>query len=225
MATSLFLRDDAQSATVPSNWTTAGIILKLLGLTRGGGVASSGATATTASIGAALTNGSLVEAWPGVVEALPTSGTSNAGAAWYAWTSNPLNAVTIAGSITVNLRALESSTMANYGVGAEVYRLAGGVLTRIGINNNTTELGTSEAARSFTITPTSTALADGDRLVVVPFFLAVGGSASGGFTSNCFWNGTASGASGDTFVTFTESITEAVAGSTYTKAGHGVEHG
>lgn len=210
MATTFFLDDSAISATV-TNWPST--TKKGLLLTRGGVAVSSGLSATTALLSATLTNGSVVEAWPGTTYALPasTAGGNINSSIVNVWITNPLSAVTVAGSITVNLRALEDNAMANYGVGAEIYRLSSGTLTRIGINNSTTELGTSEAARSFTISPTSTALASGDQLVIVPFFLAVGGAASGGFNSNCFWNGPTSAASGDTFVTFTETITEFVA--------------
>lgn len=121
------------------------------------------------------------------------------------WITPALSAVTIAGSITVNFRGSESNAMANYGGGAGLFQISGDTATLIGAGGNSTEFGTSEAARSFTITPTSTALADGDRLCIYFLYGGAGGSSASGFTASFVYAG-ASGATGDVFVTFTETL-------------------
>jgi hypothetical protein len=137
------------------------------------------------------------------------------GAGQLYWWTNPLDAVTISGTITVNMRALESNAMANYTVGISILRYSpiSGPSTIGTAPTGLTELGTSESARNFTITPTSTALAAGDRIRCDPFWYLAGGSSSSasGFTVTGFWAGPTSGASGDTFITFTETITEQIA--------------
>jgi hypothetical protein len=128
--------------------------------------------------------------------------------------SNPLNGgVTISGTITPNIRALESNGLANYGVGIEILRFPNGgsvpdatIVASVPVG---LELGTSEAARTSNITPTSTAIATGDRIVIKIGWYAAGGTSASGRTATGFWNG-ASGATGDTFVTFAETLTEQV---------------
>lgn len=216
MAATTFFPQSATSTRSSASW--AGIAspdYRTMLLTRGGGVASvniaSGNSVGTFAGGA----GQVLDVW-GTSQRQVTilAGTSaedyDSGVppGSLVWVTNPLNAVTIAGAITVNIRALETNAMANEGVGAFVYKIAAGngAATKIGLGGGGAELGTVEAARSITITPTSTALADGDMLALVICNEGVGVSASG-FTITGFWNG-ASGATGDTFVTFTETITE-----------------
>jgi len=127
-----------------------------------------------------------------------------------AWFSNPLNAVTISGSITPNLRALENNAMANAFVTIRIYkRSSGGTYTLISDPGDSigTELGTTEAVRTASLIPTSTALADGDRIAILLIWMAVSGST--GFSTTGFFNG-AAGATGDTYVSFNETITEYV---------------
>lgn len=135
------------------------------------------------------------------------------------WISEPLNAVTISGSITYNIRALESANQANYGLSSALYKVAAGngAATRFNSsvsNTNPTELGTSESAQIWSFAPTSTAFADGDMLALMLVYVAKGGTSASGRTSTGFWAGTTSGASGDTFLTFTETITAQTVAST-----------
>ena len=131
--------------------------------------------------------------------------------------SDPIDAdVTISGTVTFNLRMSETNMAANAGAQCIVYWLkADGTLALIINSEQGTELSTSEAARNWTATPTSSAMKKGDRLVVILAANDVGTMASGYFV-DCWYNGTAAGASGDAYVTFTENFafqTAAPAGS------------
>lgn len=121
-----------------------------------------------------------------------------------------ITAVTIAGNITANIRAAESATQANYGVGCKVYRVKGGVVdAAFAQGSNLVEISTpGEGASSITLAVTSTAFATGDSIGILFFYVGVGTSASGR-TATGFWDGAAA-ASGDTFLSFTEAITETV---------------
>ena len=134
--------------------------------------------------------------------------------------SNPLNAVTLGGQLQFNLRSAESSTMANYGIGFWVAKVSsGGTITTMVSTVNaplSIELGTAEAAVTRSTggaTWSSTGISANDRLLVMPIFVAAGGASASGFTATMWYNGTTAGASGDSFVTFAETITE-VAGAT-----------
>lgn len=197
MATTLFLRSGISSLD-PTSAIGSLADHRALSLTRGAGVVSTVDSTLSAA------TGTRIEGW----------GFKNSAAKEIWWISEPLNAVTISGTITPNIRALESNALANYGVGISISVLpspgtgAESVLivpeTAVGL-----ELGTSEAARTSSITPTSTAISTGDRLIVHIWWYAAGGTSASGRTATGFWNG-ASGATGDSFVTFTEALTEVV---------------
>jgi len=127
--------------------------------------------------------------------------------------SEPLDAVNISGTITANLRASESNAMANYGVAIHIFAIdaTGQVQDSSGavsFSNQGTELGTSEAARSWnpTIFSSPIVVPSGGRLLVILEWGETGGTSASGFTASGFYDGL-SGATGDTFVTFTEAIT------------------
>lgn len=129
------------------------------------------------------------------------------------WVSDPLAAaVTISGTVTLNLRAAESSSSANAAINCRVMRINGSTaaLTQVLKTARTTELGTSEGAANFTATPTSTAFSAGDRIALIPFIDDAGTMASG-FTATFYYAGTSAGNSGDSYVTFNEDITFASA--------------
>src|SRR5215469_15127028 len=93
-----------------------------------------------------------------IVGALPTE-----------WISEPLSAAfTIAGTITLNLWGLENNMSANAALNVAIDKISGvdNSITRIATSANATEMGTTAAAANFTVTPTSTAVARGDRIRV-----------------------------------------------------------
>lgn len=131
-----------------------------------------------------------------------------------AWVSDPIDTdTTISGSITYNLRALESAMTANVAINARVFcwHAAPAANTSpwelITTTGRTTELGTSEAAANFSETPDTTTITakKGDRLVV-EIFGDDAGTMSSGNTFTFFYNGTTGGASGDSFITFNETF-------------------
>ncbi|MCA1684195.1 MAG: hypothetical protein LC708_03605, partial [Actinobacteria bacterium] len=137
--------------------------------------------------------------------------TKAAGGTVVSWLSKPLEAVTISGTVTVNLRGRESATAANAGRGILIERCdnAGAVLSTIVPNSaHGTEFTTSDAANaSWTFTPTSTALAAGQRIKVTVKVRNVG-TMGGSRTVTYTVDGPTSGAAGDTWVRFTETIVE-----------------
>ena len=102
----------------------------------------------------------------------PTSATQftrAAGGAVQTWYTLPLDAVTIVSSVTFNIRAWESATAANATITAVLYRAdSAGVLisTMATALIPRTELGTAEAAQTWTRQPAPTALSNGDRLAL-----------------------------------------------------------
>lgn len=130
------------------------------------------------------------------------------------WFSAPLNAITISGTVTVNIRGFESLGLANAGAGITIERTnaAGTVQSTIvantGVPSTITEYGVgTDAAKNGTFTPTSTAIAATNRIKVTLFLKAAGGTMASGDTVTNSYDGPTSAAAGDSFVTFTETIT------------------
>ena len=210
MATTFYPTDTAASES-SSSWTTA--VEKELSLSRGAGVVDDNraTTSTTMASTDPPPQGGSIQPWGAAFTAsVPAVGGTGAPADAKVWISKPLSAVTVSGTITCNIRASESSAMANYGVGALIFKVlsGNGSAAMFGKGLNTTELGTAESARTVTITPTSTALAAGDMLAVWMFWCQAGGANASGFNCHGFYAGTTAAASGDTWVQFTETITE-----------------
>jgi hypothetical protein len=124
------------------------------------------------------------------------------------WISAPLAAaVTISGTIRFNMCARESNAMANAGVGVVVQRLnnVGTVVSTIVDSVQGTELGTTNARRTWTATPTSTAMAVGDRFRIRVYFDDAGGTMVTGYTLTLTYDGT-NAAIGDSNVDFAETL-------------------
>ncbi len=209
MATKMF---PTSNATTRSSTTyTNAVTYRQLSLTQGASAATD--TRNTTATALDSTNppsaGSNIQPWGTDTTYSLSGGIDDFPASTLVFISEPISAVTISGTISSNLRALESNAMANYGIGFLVYRILSGngaVNSRLGsASDNTTELGTTEAARTPSFTPTSTAFSNGDMIAVAIVYVTVGSNASG-FTASGFYNG-AAGATGDTFITFTETIT------------------
>lgn len=139
------------------------------------------------------------------------------------WYSPPLQAVSITGTITVNFRGLESGMTVNAEFQWTISRYnnagtsnLGDLVTRSTVDGQADdELGTAESAHNKAFSPfASQPLVNGDRIRVEVWF---GGTASGFFGANgtctIYTDGPTGGASGDSYVTFTETLTEYTAAS------------
>lgn len=141
----------------------------------------------------------------------PTNGLeATSGGSPVEFITEPLSAdFTISGTITLNLWAFEATMNDNAAANAVIEKLDGatGALTQIAKTANATEVAvTTAAVNNFTVTPTSTACKRGDRLRLRIFADDAGTMAAAGtFTATV--NGTSSGASGDSWVQFTENLT------------------
>lgn len=180
MTTRLFLRDAASSL--------GGSGQKLLSQTPG--------SASTTAVTNTVASGNNIQV------------TKTAAGTALTWFTEPLEAVVINGTITPNIRGLESATAANAGAGITIERTdgSGSVISTIVSNAAVgTEYGTSDGAKTAALTPTSTTLAQGDRIKVTLLVKAVGTMGGSRTVTNSYDGGT-SGSAGDTYVTFTEGL-------------------
>jgi hypothetical protein len=194
---------DASGLTLLSGSAAPTGTHKLLSATRGG----ASATRTDNTVGG-IGVGSTIDPWGG----------AGSGDVWagFIFITEPLNAVTLSSTPTVSLRGLESSTMANYGLAGNFYKVTtGNVIGDTGASStffgsNTTELGTTDSARALTVSLNAfpMAVSAGERLLFLAHWFSAGGTSSAGFTATASYNGPTSGAAGDSFITFTETITE-----------------
>jgi hypothetical protein len=140
--------------------------------------------------------------------------TATAGGQALSWFSEPVTeAITISGTITVNIRGLEAANSVNAGRGILIERCnnAGVVQSTILVDSTVpatiTEYTTTDAANgAATYTATSTAMAVGERIKVTLKVRNVGtmGANASGVTNS--HDGPAAGAAGDTWVRFTQDI-------------------
>lgn len=200
MATSLFLQDVAADPD-PG---TAVDLLAAIGTRGDTGVAV--ATRNTAS-----------------APVLPLAFTETAGGSNIVWFSPPLQAVTISGTVTFNFWMAESNMAANAGavVSVEWYDEAGTTFLGTMVTNSAkgTELPvTTRAAQNWTASPTSRTLSDGDRIRIIVKIDDAGGSMATGHTVTLGYDGNTAAADGDSFVTFTETLTEFTGGGAEDKA-------
>jgi|GEM_PF-3401228 hypothetical protein len=138
--------------------------------------------------------------------------TATAGGQALVWFSEPITAaITISGTVTVNIRGLESANTVNAGRGILIERTnnAGVVQSTIvavtGVPATITEFTTADAANgAATYTPTSTAMAVGERIRVTLSIRNVGTMGAG--TATISHDGPATAVAGDTWVRFNENI-------------------
>lgn len=144
--------------------------------------------------------------------------TDTAGGTKVMWISAPLNAVTISGSITFNFWMSENNMSANVGPKCSVFWMnaAGTVSNGIIVSGGTggasgVELPvTTRAAQNYPAgSVTSQSIPTGDRIAIYLYGGNVGVMATG-FTFDLGYNGTTGAADGDSWVQFTETITEYV---------------
>jgi len=125
------------------------------------------------------------------------------------WLTDTLTAdQTISGNITVNLRAKESNGQANTGADILIERCdsMGVVIEQMARSERGTEFTTSETAQNWTVAPTSRNLKKGDRIRISMWGNDVGTMGSGR-TFTYYWDGPTAAASGDAYLTFTETFT------------------
>lgn len=121
-----------------------------------------------------------------------------------------VNAVTISAAITKNIWGAETNMAANAGYQFIIERWdATSLISTVQNSERGTEMAvTTRAVNNWnTGTVTSTTFAAGDWLRVYALFNDVGTMASGHSVDTSF-GGTSAGADGDSYVTFTETITE-----------------
>lgn len=120
----------------------------------------------------------------------------------------PSGGFTLSGTMTFSIWAHQSHMNANCGARSRVFkRTAAGVETEVGGGpyNDGVEFGTSSAEMVWTGTPTSTAFAENDR-IIVRYYITNVGTMGGGFTCTLTYNG-ADAATGDSFFQINENVT------------------
>ena len=123
------------------------------------------------------------------------------------WLSDPLAAaVTVSGSITFNLWAAEGSMSANCSINCLIRRLQpDGTYTTVHKTVRTGESATSSTKYNWAETPgAGVDFAIGDRVVIVPFGDDAGTMGAGYY--HTFYYNAQGNVSGDSFVTFTETM-------------------
>jgi hypothetical protein len=208
MATKLYLRDQAGIAASASCST----VEKLLALTPGGTLVAGSAQATI--------TGPINCNWAS------SAYSTGVGPGAILWISNPLNAVTISGTITINLWCAEDNMSANAEAGVRIIEVdssgaqvgtvilgcqncsgGGGTPQGSGWQQGVEMAVTTRAASNWLATPSSHAITQGNRIALNIMTEDVGTMGTG-FTFNYSWGGATGGADGDSWVQFTETITE-----------------
>jgi hypothetical protein len=181
MATKLFLRDAKTNAIG---------VFRDLSTTAGSGVAPLGEITTIAS-------------------ATEIQWKNNGEVELLEWISGraPVGGFTLSGTMTFSIWARENNMNANCGARSKVFkRTAAGVETLIGgPYNDGVEFGTAAAEMVWTGTPTSTAFAENDRLIV-RYYITNIGTMAGGFVCSIDY-GAADATTGDSFFQINENVT------------------
>jgi hypothetical protein len=144
----------------------------------------------------------------------PIQVTDTAGGTVVDWFTRPLQAVTLGGAVRCNIRALESASAANVSLRCEIAVVAGDGSGAVAwaAGNTTSEIATVEVAFTSTIYGADVAISSGQRLrirILIDDVVDVAMGASQ--TATLFYAGTSASASGDTWLTFTQTLTEFVA--------------
>ncbi len=211
MASTLYLRDGSSTVGKPMLW----------GYNRTDTCFSVKDTARQVTIGAHTFTGALVNNLAGFDDDAvgtglgtafsttsvlgPTTGLINT----IVFFTPPLAAdVTISGTVTYNMCALESSMSANAVIGAALYRVdeQGALTVLSALSFFTTELNTSLRKDTWTATPTSTNMKNGDRIMLaICFDDAPATTMASGFTLTLRTGGSLANVA-DSNVQFTETL-------------------
>jgi len=200
-ATKVFLRDATSLGIVPGG---KDITFRQCNGTQG----SAKVTAVTNSIAGLITNQYFPSATAGHIITKTAAGTRTI------WVCDPLSAgVTISGTITPNLWGLESAIQCNCGARYEVFRWdvsVGGIVKSLGLSTNDglTEWGASAAVRTApTLAPSSTVFNTGDRIVIAIYNDDGAAVTEAGSRNWTLDYGAGIGVDGDSYLSFTETIT------------------
>jgi hypothetical protein len=143
----------------------------------------------------------------------PTTGVELDSSGISLFVSPPLAAgVTISGAITANVWASEASMTDNAAINVRVMKLTNGssgshTISEVVRSARVTELATSAAVNNFSFTPASgVSFNRGDRIIVSLFGDDAGTMAAGGYIRT-YLSGPTAAASGDSYLTFTETLT------------------
>ena len=122
-----------------------------------------------------------------------------------------VDAVTISGTVTMNVWGGESSSAVNGGLQAQVDEVnSAGTLVHAILNSEYgTELAGGDGVNNWTAAPTSTTVTGGNYLRLRILVNDAGGTLSqtGARTVTLRYAGTGAGASGDTYIQFSEAVT------------------
>jgi hypothetical protein len=151
----------------------------------------------------------------------PIQVTDTAGGTVVDWFTEQLTAFTLGGAARVNARfAVSAGAGANAGYRCEVARVASDGTSPTawaGALYPVEAVNANEGAKSFLIAGDDLAVSDGQRLRIRFLIDDYGENAlAAGGTATLYYAGTSGGASGDTYLTFTQTLTEFSAGTTVT---------
>jgi hypothetical protein len=195
----LFLTDTASAIADQG----AGVNEKEMWTTRGGGV-TTGIRDTAAGFTA------------------PLQWTTSAGGNTIEWYTKPLQAFTLSGLVKCNLRALESAIAANAGMNAELAVVNGdgsgaAVFASGGIIAGATtfatgsgELAAAETAETVYLAGQSISVTAGQRLRLRVLLDDSAEALVTANTATLYYAGTSGGASGDSYITLAQTVSEAI---------------
>jgi len=144
----------------------------------------------------------------------PIQITDTAGGTVVDWFTKPLTAFTLGGAVRCNVRAKENSTSQNAGLRLEISVVNGDGTNPItwAAASTVEAAGAGEAAVSFLVAGDDVAVSDGQRLRIRAYVDdSPDAPILGGGNMTLYYAGTSGGASGDTFLTFSQTLTEAAA--------------
>ncbi len=190
----LYLRSTTDSIIVDGD----DVVARVLSETRGGSVVSYTKSSVNGPVGTLGASDQFT---------INTSGNEK-----FSWTTSPLAAMTVSGSLTLQLTGAESSTAANATLTAEVLLLnaAGGIISTIApAKRANVELGTTTTVINWTSPSYVTNVAAGNRIAVRVYGDdAQGQTQSSGKTLTLRVNGPNPNASGDSWLDIQQAISE-----------------
>jgi hypothetical protein len=146
----------------------------------------------------------------------PIQWTDGGGGAALGWYSTQLNAATLGGVATVNVRVLESNSLAlaNGRIQLYITNADGGSPVLWATSYRWVDFGLSEAAIVYTLSGPATSIAAQQRILLRPYIDDgyLDAPLVTGHTATLFYDGPTAGASGDSYLTLPMTVTEFVAG-------------